>query len=114
MTSDVDKRVFVKVAGDGDEQIFGEYIDLKARVPYNFSRQVTLAEDMEGVLDLYFGMGKCDGDAAATNSAANITLSNVSFKTTTQIPDPIIIITEKAQQIKQHYQVKKRQQLIME
>lgn len=45
------------------EQIFGEYIDLKARVPYNFSRQVTLAEDMEGVLDLYFGMGKCDGDA---------------------------------------------------
>ena len=33
-------------------------------------------------------MGKCDGDAAATNSAANITLSNVSFKTTTQIPDP--------------------------
>lgn len=83
MTSDVDKRVFVKVAGDGDEQIFGEYIDLKARVPYNFSRQVTLAEDMEGVLDLYFGMGKCDGDAAATNSAANITLSNVSFKTTT-------------------------------
>lgn len=88
MTSDVNKRVFVKVAGDGDEQIFGEYIDLKARVPYNFSRQVTLAEDMEGVLDLYFGMGKCDGDAAATNSAANITLSNVSFKTTTQIPDP--------------------------
>ena len=88
MTSDVDKRVFVKVAGDGDEQIFGEYIDLKARVPYNFSRQVTLAEDFEGVLDLYFGMGKCDGDAAATNSAANITLSNVSFKTTTQIPDP--------------------------
>lgn len=88
MTSDVDKRVFVKVAGDGDEQIFGEYIDLKARVPYNFSRQVTLAEDMEGVLDLYFGMGKCEGDAAATNSAANITLSNVSFKTTTQIPDP--------------------------
>lgn len=88
MTSDVDKRVFVKVAGDGDEQIFGEYIDLKARVPYNFSRQVTLKEDMEGVLDLYFGMGKCDGDAAATNSAANITLSNVSFKTTTQIPDP--------------------------
>lgn len=88
MTSDVDKRVFVKVAGDGDEQIFGEYIDLKAGVPYNFSRQVTLAEDMEGVLDLYFGMGKCDGDAAATNSAANITLSNVSFKTTTQIPDP--------------------------
>lgn len=88
MTSDVDKRVFVKVAGDGDEQIFGEYIDLKARVPYNFSRQVTLAEDMEGVLDLYFGMGKCDGDVAATNSAANITLSNVSFKTTTQIPDP--------------------------
>ena len=88
MTSDVDKRVFVKVAGDGDEQIFGEYIDLKARVPYNFSRQVTLSEDMEGVLDLYFGMGKCDGDAAATNSAANITLSNVSFKTTTQIPDP--------------------------
>lgn len=88
MTSDVDKRVFVKVAGDGDEQIFGEYIDLKAGVPYNFSRKVTLAEDMEGVLDLYFGMGKCDGDAAATNSAANITLSNVSFKTTTQIPDP--------------------------
>lgn len=88
MTSDVDKRVFVKVAGDGDEQIFGEYIDLKARVPYNFSRQVTLAKDMEGVLDLYFGMGKCDGDAAATNSAANITLSNVSFKTTTQIPYP--------------------------
>ena len=88
MTSDVDKRVFVKVAGDGDEQIFGEYIDLKAGVPYNFSRQVTLSKDMEGVLDLYFGMGKCDGDAAATNSAANITLSNVSFKTTTQIPDP--------------------------
>lgn len=88
MTSDVDKRVFVKVAGDGDVQIFGEYIDLKAGVPYNFSRQVTLAKDMEGVLDLYFGMGKCDGDAAATNSAANITLSNVSFKTTTQIPDP--------------------------
>ena len=88
MTSDVNKRVFVKVAGDGDEEIFGEYIDLKAGVPYNFLRQVTLAKDMEGVLNLYFGMGKCDGDAAATNSAANITLSNVSFKTTTQIPDP--------------------------
>ena len=88
MKSDVNKRVFVKVAGDGDEEIFGEYIDLKAGVPYNFSRQVTLAKDMEGVLNLYFGMGKCDGDAAATNSAANITLSNVSFKTTTQIPDP--------------------------
>ena len=88
MKSDVNKRVFVKVAGDGDEEIFGEYIDLKAGVPYNFSRQETLAKDMEGVLNLYFGMGKCDGDAAATNSAANITLSNVSFKTTTQIPDP--------------------------
>ncbi|MFR6562506.1 MAG: hypothetical protein ACLUR5_11410 [Eubacterium ventriosum] len=34
-------------------------------------------------------MGKCDGDAIErTNSAKNITLSNVSFKTTTQIPDP--------------------------
>ena len=88
MTSDVDKKVFVKLAGDGDAQVYGEYIDLKAGQPYNFERNITIPEDYEGVLDLYFGMGRCDGDAAAANSAANITISNVSFKTTTKIPDP--------------------------
>lgn len=87
ITSDVDKTIFVKVAGDNDEEIYGEYINLKAGVPYNYEKDVEIADDYEGVLDLYFGLGRCEGDSADTVSAT-IHVKDISFTTTAEIPDP--------------------------
>lgn len=88
LTSDVDKVVFVKIAGTGDDELFGQYISLKANTPYDFSCDYTVPEDYDGVLDLFFGLGRCDGDILANNQAATINISNISFTTTTLIPDP--------------------------
>lgn len=88
LESDVDKRVFVKVAGNENSEISGDYVDLKAGVPYNYTKEITLDGDFFGTLDLVFGLGKCDGDAAASDSSANITINNLSFKTTRTIKDP--------------------------
>ena len=88
LLSDVDKRVYVKVA-DGDESnLAGEIITLKAGVPYNYTAKFTLEDDFDSTVSLKFGMGKADGDTIADNGKATIKITDVSLTTTTQIPDP--------------------------
>ena len=85
--SDVNKRIFVKIAGDADDELHGDYINLKAGVPYEYSCNYTVPEDYEGVLDLFYGLGKCGNeDPASAESAAKISITNVSFTTTATVP----------------------------
>lgn len=88
ITSDVDKVIFVKVADEDEETVGGGLVELKAGVPYEFETDVTIPADYEGKLSLKFGMGKTDGDTIADNSAVTINVRDISFVTTTEIPDP--------------------------
>lgn len=86
--SDVDKKVYVKVTNEGDENLAGGYIDVKAGVPYNYSVNYTVPEDYTDAISLKFGFGKTDGDTIPDNASGTIKVSNLSFATTTSIPDP--------------------------
>ena len=86
--SNVDKKVYVKVTNEGEENLAGGYIDVKAGVPYNYSVNYTVPEDYTDAISLKFGFGKTDGDTIADNASGTIKVSNVSFSTTTSIPDP--------------------------
>lgn len=88
ITSDKDKRIFVKVADENEETLGGGLIDLKAGVPYYFETDVEIPEDYNGTVSLKFGMGKTDGDTVADNSAVTIQVKDISFVTTAAIPDP--------------------------
>lgn len=88
ITSDKDKKIFVKVADSNEETLGGGLIDLKAGVPYNFETNVDIPEDYEGTVSLKFGMGKTNGDTVADNSAVTINVKDISFVTTATIPDP--------------------------
>lgn len=87
ITSDKDKVVFVKVADDLDTELAGEYITLKAGVPYNYSKEVEVPDDYEGALKLAFGLGKCNGDTIGDDEGFNLTISDVSLKVTATIPE---------------------------
>lgn len=88
ITSDKDKKIFVKVADENEETLGGGLIDLKAGVPYQFETNVEIPEDYEGTVSLKFGMGKTDGDTIADNSAVTINVKDITFVTTATIPDP--------------------------
>ena len=88
LISDKNKVVFVKVAGDDSDEISGQYVSLQAGVPYDYTAQVNIPEDYNGVLDLYFGLGRCDGDTLSNADGYTLNISNVSFTTTATIPDP--------------------------
>lgn len=88
ITSDQDKKIFVKVADENEETLGGSLIDLKAGVPYYFETDVEIPEDYEGTVSLKFGMGKTDGDTIADNSAVTIQVKDISFSARVTIPDP--------------------------
>lgn len=88
ITSDTDRKIFVKVAGDNADEISGQYINLKAGVPYNYQTSVYIDTDYEGALDLAFGLGRCEGENISENTAFNLTVTDVSFTATATIPDP--------------------------
>lgn len=88
ITSDQDKKVFVKVTNESEDLLAGEIISVKKGVPYNYETNVVIPDDYDGKISLKFGMGKADGDTIADNSAVTINVKDVSFKTTTQIKDP--------------------------
>ena len=88
ITSDKDKKIFVKVADKYEETMGGSIVDLKAGVPYDFETDVAIPEDYTGSVSLKFGMGKTDGDSIADNSAVTINVKDISFVTTATIPDP--------------------------
>ncbi|MCI8956036.1 MAG: glycoside hydrolase family 16 protein [Eubacterium sp.] len=101
LTSDKDKKVFVKVADDNEETLGGGLIDLKAGVPYNFETNVEIPEDFEGTVSLKFGMGKTNGDTIADNGAVTIHVKDISFVTTATIPDPDYVQETTAQNPKE-------------
>ena len=88
ITSDKDKKIFVKVADGNEETLGGGFIDLKAGVPYNFETNVDIPNDFENTVSLKFGMGKTEGDTIADNGAVTIHVKDISFVTTATIPDP--------------------------
>lgn len=94
ITSDKDKRIFVKVADESEETMGGGLINLQAGVPYNFETDVAIPEDYTGTVSLKFGMGKTDGDSIADNSAVTINVKDVSFVTTATIPDPDYMVEQ--------------------
>lgn len=89
ITSDKDKKVYVKVADDAENVMAGEIIELKAGVPYYYETDVDIAEDFDGTVSLKFGMGiENSGDYVSNGEAVNIKVEDVSFVTTATIPDP--------------------------
>ncbi len=90
ITSDKDKKIFVKVADDAEEAIAGGYVYLKAGEPYHYETDVEIPKDFDGMISLKFGMGiDNNGDDPVSNGeAVNIKVQNVSFVTTATIPDP--------------------------
>lgn len=88
ITSDRDKKIFVKVADEAEDVLGGSLIDLKAGVPYLFETDVKIPEDYTGTVSLKFGMGKTNGDTIEDNGAVTINVKDISFVTTATIPDP--------------------------
>ena len=89
ITSDKDKRIFVKVADDAEDALAGGYITLKANEPYYYETDVNIPKDFDGTVSLKFGMGIAnDGDVIDAGSSLKVKVENVSFVTTATIPDP--------------------------
>ena len=89
ITSDKDKRIFVKVADDAEDALAGGYITLKANEPYYYETDVKIPKDFDGTVSLKFGMGIAnDGDVIDAGSPLKVKVENVSFITTATIPDP--------------------------
>jgi len=88
LLSDVDKRIYVKIADSDEAPLVGEWVNLKAGVEYNFSKQFIIDSDYEGEISIKFGLGKNSGDTIEDKGKATIKISNVSLITTTKIPDP--------------------------
>ena len=87
ITSDKNKTIYVKVA-DGDENnVAGGYIDLVANQTYHYAVDVEIPSDFESTLSLKYGLGNNSYDKSDENENFNISVRNVSFKTTTTIPD---------------------------
>ena len=98
ITSDKDKKIYVKVADDAENALAGGLIDLKAGVPYNYETDVEIAEDFDGMISLKFGMGiENSGDYVSNGEAVNIKVEDVSFITTAEIPDPDYVNSQTTQ-----------------
>jgi beta-glucanase (GH16 family) len=97
INSDVDKSVHVKVVGDDDEHIiYEEDISVKANVPYEYEKQITIPSDYTAPLNLYFGLGgNPDRENISQSSAMNLSISNVSFVTRKKVVTVIPVTTAK-------------------
>ena len=88
LKADKDKRVYVKVADGNEEQLAGGIVDLRAGVPVYYSIEVPIPKDFDSTVSLKFGWGKMEGDSIEDNGSVNVQVKDVSFRTTTWIPDP--------------------------
>lgn len=88
ITSDKDKRIYVKVADGNENNLAGGYIDLRAGITRYYSIDVEIPEDFDSTVSLKFGLGNNSTDKSNPNESFNIQVNNVSFKTTAYIPDP--------------------------
>ena len=74
---------------DGNEgEMAGGFVDLRANTPTNYSIDVVIPSDFESTVSLKFGWGKTSGDDIEDNGSVTVQVKDVSFKTTTSIPDP--------------------------
>nr|MCR5429609.1 hypothetical protein [Eubacterium sp.] len=93
ITSDQDKIVYVMVVDSDDLVLGGEYVELKAGEPYSFSKSVKIPNDLDSELSLKFGFGKTSRDALSNYSPINVRVENISFVTSTFIPNPTTTVT---------------------
>ena len=88
ITSDKDKRIYVKVADGNEDNLAGGYIDLRGGITQYYSIDVYIPEDFDSTVSLKFGLGNNSVDKSDSNESFNIKVRNVSFKTSTWAPDP--------------------------
>ena len=88
ITSDKDKRIYVKVADGNEDNLAGGYIDLRGGITQYYSIDVYIPEDFDSTVSLKFGLGNNSVDKSDSNESFNIEVRNVSFKTSTWAPDP--------------------------
>ncbi|MCR5430641.1 MAG: glycoside hydrolase family 16 protein [Eubacterium sp.] len=95
LESDVDKKVYVKVADGSEGQMAGDIVQLQANVPYYYQTTVEIPSDFDSTVSLKFGWGKMSGEETTIEdfSALNVQVRDVSFVTTTSIPDPAYTTT---------------------
>ena len=88
LLSSEDKKVFIKIAGQDEEAISGEYITLTKNVPYNYEKKVYVEPNYTGKLDFKIGLGRSDGDPMKEGGSFSVKINNLAFITTAVIPDP--------------------------
>ena len=90
LLSNVDKRVYVKVAQDDDSQaeMAGGIVTLRANEEKTLQYTVKIPDDFNSKVSLKFGWGKVNGDTISDNGSFTGYVKNVSFSTTASIPDP--------------------------
>lgn len=88
LLSSEDKKVFIKIAGQDEEAISGEYITLTKNIPYNYEKKVYVEPDYTGKLDFKIGLGRSDGDPMQEGRSFSVKINNLAFTTTAVIPDP--------------------------
>ncbi len=88
LLSSEDKKIFIKIAGQDEEAISGEYITLTKNVPYNYEKKVYVEPDYTGKLDFKIGLGRSDGDPMQEGGSFSVKINNLAFTTTAVIPDP--------------------------
>ena len=91
--SSVDKKVFVKVADGSEGQLGGGIVQLRANTPYYYETTVDIPEDFDSTVSLKFGWGKMEGDTIEDGGQLSVGVKDVSFVTTTSIPDPAYTTT---------------------
>ncbi len=91
VSADKDKKVFVKVAGTDEAQLAGEVVNLKAGVPKNLEYKVVIPKGYDGPVSLKFGWGSMSDDPIGEHGSFTASVTNVSFVTTTTIPDPTYV-----------------------
>lgn len=88
LLSSEDKKVFIKIAGQDEEAISGEYITLTKNIPYNYEKKVYVEPNYTGKLDFKIGLGRSDGDPMQEGRSFSVKINNLAFTTTAVIPDP--------------------------
>jgi len=89
ITSNINKKIFIKVEGDNSSEIAADYINLTAGVPYTYEKSVFIAGSYTGSISIYyFFSGGMDGESLSANTAANINVKDVTFYTETSVIAP--------------------------
>ncbi|WP_051226348.1 family 16 glycosylhydrolase [Butyrivibrio sp. MC2013] len=82
LTSNVDKKVFIKVEGDDHAELAADTVSLKAGQQYSYERTVTIPADYRGSLSLYYAFGGgIDGEYNSSSSKLRLEVKNVEFST---------------------------------